>query len=139
MGLLGALANIPTEILSQGNRLFSVYAGAFAENFVAQHLVCLLGSALYYWRSPGKKAEIDFLCEINETIYPLEVKAGINPRSKSLKSYDDQFHPPVLVRSTLLNLKRQRRIVNVPLYAIFYVSQLLQGFTCDACEKQTEK
>ena len=125
VGLLGALANVPPEILSQGNRLFSTYAGAFAENFVAQHLVCLLGPALYYWRSSGKKAEIDFLCEINETIYPLEVKAGINPRSKSLKSYDDQFHPPVLVRSTLLNLKRQRRIVNVPLYAVFYISQLL--------------
>jgi predicted AAA+ superfamily ATPase len=73
---------------------------------------------LYYWRSKGGKAELDFLCEFSGGIYPLEVKAGINPRSKSLRSYDLQFSPSILARATLLNLKKDGNILNLPLYAI---------------------
>ena len=61
---------------------------------------------------------LHFLCETSGRIYPLEVKAGINPRSKSLSSYDMQFSPPVLARATLLNLKKDGKIVNLPLYAL---------------------
>jgi hypothetical protein len=46
------------------------------------------------------------------------VKSGINPRSKSLRSFDAQFAPPLLVRSTLLNLKHDARVLNVSLYAL---------------------
>ena len=49
---------------------------------------------------------------------PLEVKSGVNPRSKSLRSFDAQFAPPLLVRSTLLNLGRDARMLNIPLYAL---------------------
>ena len=51
-------------------------------------------------------------------IYPLEVKAGINPKIKSLKPYDNQFHPLILARAILLNLKHDGKICNIPLYAI---------------------
>jgi len=78
---------------------------------------------LYYWRSPGGKAELDFLCEIGPTIVPVEVKAGLSLRSKSLKSYDEQHAPPVLVRANLLNLKRDGKICNVPLYAVSWLSR----------------
>lgn len=118
IGLLGATAEVPVEILTQGDRLFSGYQGAFVENFVAQQLTAALKMNLYYWKSEGKLAELDFLCTEGENIYPLEVKAGINPKSKSLRSYDQQFHPPILLRSTLLNLKYDGKICNIPLYGI---------------------
>ena len=76
------------------------------------------GRPLHYWRSKGGKAELDFLYEFTGGIYPLEVKAGINPRSKSLRSYDMQFSPSILARATLLNLKMDGKILNLPLYAI---------------------
>jgi len=79
---------------------------------------------LYYWRSKGGKAELDFLCEFAGQICPLEVKAGINPKSKSLKSYDLQFEPALLVRTNLLNFKKDQKICNLPLYAV----SLLPGF-----------
>ena len=66
---------------------------------------------------PGK-AELDFLCEYADRIYPLEVKAGINPKSKSLKSYDLQFSPARLARTNLLNFKVDGEIYNLPLYAV---------------------
>ena len=30
----------------------------------------------------------------------------MNPKSKSLRSFDARFAPPLLIRTTLLNLKR---------------------------------
>jgi len=110
VGLLGAMSRSPVELLAHGDRLFNEYEGAFVENYVAQQLMSHSQPSLYYWRSKGGKAELDFLCEFGGRIYPLEVKAGINPRSKSLRSYDLQFAPPTLVRTTLLNFKKDGKI-----------------------------
>ena len=118
VGLLGAVAGSPVELLAQGERLFNEYEGAFVENYVAQQLVSHFQQDLYYWRSKGGKAELDFLCEFAGRICPLEVKAGINPRSKSLKSYDLQFHPARLMRTNLLNFQTDGKICNLPLYAV---------------------
>jgi len=118
IGLLGAMAGSPVELLVQGERLFNDYEGAFVENYVAQQLVSHFGQTLHYWRSKGGKGELDFLCEFAGKIYPLEVKAGINPRSKSLSSYNLQFQPERLVRTNLLNLKKDGNLINLPLYAI---------------------
>jgi predicted AAA+ superfamily ATPase len=118
VGLLGAMSRSPVELLTRADRLFNEYEGAFVENFAAQQLISHFGVPLYYWRSKGGKAELDFLCEFSGRIYPLEVKAGINPRSKSLRSYDMQFSPPVLARATLLNFKKDGKILNLPLYAL---------------------
>ena len=82
---------------------------------------------LYYWRSKGGKAELDFLCEIKGQILPLEVKAGINPKSKSLKSYDLQFNPSSLVRTNLLNLRKDGKIYNLPLYAVSLLSSMIEN------------
>ena len=126
VGLLGALAGIPVEALARGDRLFNEYRGAFVENFVAQQLTASLMMNLYYWRSEGKMAELDFLCTVGNDIIPLEVKAGINPKSKSLKSYNQQFQPPLMVRSTLLNLKCDGKICNIPLYGISCLPQIIR-------------
>ncbi len=125
VGLLGAMAQSPVELLVQGERLFNEYEGAFVENYIAQQLVSHFQQPLYYWRSKGGKAELDFLLELGDRIFPLEVKAGINPKSKSLKSYDSQFNPEFLARSNLLNLKKDGKIYNLPLYAISQISNMI--------------
>jgi hypothetical protein len=127
VGLLGAMARTPVELLVHGDRLFNEYEGAFVENYIAQQLVSHFHQPLYYWRSKGGKAELDFLWELEGRIYPLEVKAGINPKSKSLKSYDLQFNPASLARSNLLNLKKDGKIYNLPLYAVSLISALIKG------------
>jgi predicted AAA+ superfamily ATPase len=118
VGLLGTMSRTPVDLLSQGDRLFNEYDGSLVESFTSQQLAAHFEQPLYYWRSKGGKAELDFLCEFSGRIYPLEVKAGINPRSKSLRSYDMQFSPSILARATLLNLKKDGKILNLPLYAI---------------------
>jgi predicted AAA+ superfamily ATPase len=129
VGLLGAMANLSPDILTHGHRLFEEYKGAFTENYVAQQLRTFQGKELYYWKSDGGMAEVDFLCQCQNEILPLEVKAGINPRSKSLRSYDETFHPAHLVRTTLLNLRRDGRITNIPLYALSGMTRLMSLIT----------
>jgi predicted AAA+ superfamily ATPase len=125
VGLLGAMARSPVELLAQGERLFNEYEGAFVENFIAQQLISHFHQPLFYWRSKGGKAELDFLCEFGDRICPLEVKAGINPKSKSLKSYDWQFNPASLARANLLNLRKDGKIFNLPLYAVSLLSTMI--------------
>jgi len=117
VGLLGALAKIPSDILARDDRLFTEYKGAFVENYVAQQLTSHKEANLYYWKSDGL-AEVDFICEGGNHVFPLEAKAGINPRSKSLGFYAEKCNPPILSRTTLLNLKHAGNIINYPLYAI---------------------
>jgi predicted AAA+ superfamily ATPase len=119
------MAQSPVELLVHGKRLFNEYEGAFVENYIAQQLVSHFHQPLYYWRSKGGKAELDFLCEFEGRICPLEVKAGINPKSKSLKSYDLQFNPASLARTNLLNLKKDGKILNLPLYAVSLLRALI--------------
>ena len=125
VGLLGALADAPVSLLAVGMRLFNEYEGAFVENYVAQQLVAQSQQPLYYWRSKGGKAELDFLCEVEGKLCPLEVKAGINLKSKSLKSYDLQFQPDRLARTNLLNFNVGGKIINIPLYAVSLLPKLM--------------
>jgi hypothetical protein len=57
-----------------------------------------------------KMDELDVLCAIEGCIHPLEAKAGVNPKSQSLLSFDKQFNPPVLFRTPLLNLRKDGKI-----------------------------
>ena len=124
IGLLACLSRIPPGMLIDGHELFTTYHGAFVENYVAQQLAAL-GSPLYYWKSGGNGTEVDFLYEHESIVFPLEVKAGINPKSKSLLAYDKKFKPRMLVRSTLLNLIKNGRILNIPLYVVNYLDRLI--------------
>lgn len=117
IGLLGALAKIPADILVRGDRIFREFEGALVESYALQELKAAKDMDLYYWERRGT-AEVDFVCEDSESIYPLEAKAGINFRSKSLLSFDQKFNPPYLGRTTQLNLKRDGQFLNIPLYAV---------------------
>jgi hypothetical protein len=47
--------------------------------------------ALYSWKE--NTAEIDFLMEQNGSILPVEVKSGWITQAKSLKVFDNKYHP----------------------------------------------
>ena len=124
VGLLGSMSKSPVASMVDGERLFNEYGGALVENYVAQQLVAGSQRELYYWRSKGGKAEVDFLCEFEPEVIPLEVKAGINTKSKSLRSFDQQFRPSQLIRTTLRNLKKDGKTCNLPLYVVSRVREL---------------
>jgi predicted AAA+ superfamily ATPase len=87
------------------------------ESFVAQELTARLSAPLHYWTSEGR-AEVDFLVEEDGRVYPLEVKAGLATKSKSLRVYADRHAPPVSSRASLRNLRRTAGMCNYPLYLV---------------------
>lgn len=117
VGLLGAMADVAPTVMVQGDLIFHQIEGALVENYVAQQLMAHHNRDLFYWQSGGL-AEVDFVCACADHIIPLEVKAGINPKSKSLLFFMKKFDPHVAVRTTLLNMKRDAHLFNIPLYAI---------------------
>ena len=117
VGLLGALLNLSPKTIIEGNKLFTYYNGAFAENYAAQELIVNNFKELYYWTS-GNTAEVDFIVSYDDRIFPLEVKSGLNTKAKSLKIYEKKYSPEYLTRSSQRNFNQTRNICDIPLYAI---------------------
>lgn len=123
VGLLAALASISPRIMVEGDAIFREFGGMFVENYVAQQFRALFGSDLHYWTSAGS-AEMDFVCEIEGGVYPVEVTSGVNLRSKSLDSFNHKYSPQLLCRASLQNLKKDGKKANIPLYAIHLLPTL---------------
>lgn len=116
VGLLSAMSKIPAKSLTDGYQLLKEFNGALTENFVAQSLA-KQQHPLYYWTSAGS-AEVDFIVEYELNLYPLEVKAGLSRKKKSLIVYGERYQPKRLIRTTSMNLKQDGNICNIPLYLI---------------------
>ena len=122
MGLLGAMSKLDPRIILEGDQLFQEFKGALTENYVATELHGVRFDGTYYWSSEGI-AEVDFLVSEEQQIFPLEVKAGISKRKKSLLVYDAKFsnektHSLVLSRTSLMNFAHDGKVVKCPLYAV---------------------
>lgn len=118
IGLLGTMSRIPLKSILDEHKLFTEFKGALTENFVAQQLIVHGHDRLYYWTSDGI-AEVDFIIDEDLSLFPLEVKSGTNvSHKKSLMLYAEKYNPPILSRTSLLNLSLDGNLINYPLYAI---------------------
>lgn len=125
VGLLGSMSRLPPKVILEGDRLFQEFAGALAENYVAQSLVASNTQAgLYYWTSEGI-AELDFVTLIGGSVVPLEVKAGVGRGKKSLLVFQKKYKPQKICRASLRNLKRDGNFINIPLYLVGQMGHLL--------------
>jgi predicted AAA+ superfamily ATPase len=119
VGLCGASQDIHIDDIISDNPLLDNFKGGMTENYVFNQLNAN-GLPLYYWTS-GSQAEIDFISRLESNIIPIEVKAKINNRSKSLKTYCDRFSPPYSIRISQKNFGFENGIKSVPLYAVFCI------------------
>jgi uncharacterized protein len=85
-GLLGAMNQTPHGILFKDNALFSEYNGALLENYVCTELVKATNTIPHYWVS-NSEAEVDFVVDKVGEVIPIEVKAGLDRTTKSIRSY----------------------------------------------------
>ncbi len=127
IGLLGAATGLEPYALVEGDRLFTEYKGAYAEQFVCQQLVSN-GMLPYYWSADGKqkKGEVDFLVETAGRPFPVEVKADENIAGGSLAAFVRNYGLEKAVRFSLRGLKEQDWLINVPLYAANALRNILK-------------
>ena len=118
VGLLGAMSSLDPKDVVDGNKVFTEFKGALAEQYVCQQLVSECGLAPYYWSAENSIGEIDFLVQDGGNVFAMEVKAEENLRAKSLRAFK-YAHPEVkAVRFSLSGYREQEWMRNVPLYAI---------------------
>lgn len=123
VGLMGAQAELDPQTILDGDRLFTEFKGALTEQFVCQELQCA-GYSPTYWSAEKGQAETDFAISIGGRVAPIEVKAGLNLKSKSLKVAMEKFGLERGVRTSLAGYRDDGRLVNVPLWAISQVGKL---------------
>ncbi len=120
VGLMGAMALAsPDEMLVKDN-VFSIFKGAFTENYVLTQLKSIDGVHTYYYSKPNSTLEIDFLCQIDGNIVPIEVKAEVNVKAKSLATFS-KTHSTRVAQSLRFSMQPhidQGWMQNVPLYAV---------------------
>lgn len=117
VGLLGALSQIDQASIVNGNAIFEEFKGALTEQYVCQQLVAM-GRRPYYWSANNSSGEIDFVVQQGSSVYPIEVKAEENLRSKSLSEFNKAHKSMNCRRFSLSGYRQQDWMMNVPLYAI---------------------
>ena len=127
VGLLGCMAGLRQRTLLDGNNLFSEFKGALTEQYVCQQLKTIEDLGVYYYTNDRGSCEVDFVIDTGELIVPVEVKAEVNLRAKSLKTYQEKFLPEVSVRTSMADFKKEDWLVNLPLYAIENVIGTVDG------------
>lgn len=115
MGILRKLAEMEPSIYYLESPMFSEFKGALAENSVLHSLISQYGNSFRYWTSEFK-AEVDFLIADNCDVFPVEVKADTNITGKSIVQYEKEFHPKLRLRYSMLNLKMDGNMLNIPLF-----------------------
>lgn len=118
VGLLGCMAGLHQHTLINGNELFVEFKGALTEQYVCQQLKTVEDTGLYYYTNDKGSCEVDFVVDTGKHIIPVEVKAQLNLRAKSLKVYREKFSPEISVRTSMSDYKKDDGLTSLPLYAI---------------------
>jgi hypothetical protein len=118
IGLFSAMAALNESVLFDDENIFSLMDGALTEQFILQELKAIENLSLFYYASERGNAEIDFAVKKKNEIIPIEVKANINPKAKSLKIYMEKFKPKTAIRASLADYSKNETLLDVPLYAV---------------------
>lgn len=124
VGLLSCMTGIRQNILLDGNDMFVEFKGALTEQYVMQQLATISDISMYYYTNDRSSAEIDFLIDNGETVIPVEVKAEVNLKAKSLKTYYEKYQPKISVRTSMADYKKEDWLVNLPLYAVSEINAI---------------
>jgi uncharacterized protein len=102
----------------------AINKGHIAELHVGLELLkvesCYQKTDLYYWQRDAKnsQAEVDYVCQFNNAIVPVEVKAGTKGSMQSIYLFLKEKNLLQGFRISLENFSRMEQITILPIYAI---------------------
>ena len=118
VGLFACMVGVSEQVLLDGSSLFVEFKGALSEQYVCQQLKTIEDLGVYYYTNDRGSCEIDFVAAAKDKVVPVEVKAEINLKAKSLKTFQEKYDPKLSIRVSLADYKKEDRLLNLPLYAI---------------------
>lgn len=123
VGLLRKMANLDSRIVVEGNKLFEEFKGAFTENYVLNMLCTIFDAVPNYFSFD--RHEVDFVIQYKNKIIPIEVKASKLTNNISLTRYNEKFNNDLSIRFSMNNLKKDGKILNIPLFLIEYMDKFI--------------
>ncbi|MCK5132174.1 MAG: ATP-binding protein [Candidatus Sabulitectum sp.] len=147
-GLVNHMCGVTRISLEELQTVSFINRGKITEQFIAQHL-CSMGrtsgfKSLTYWLREGRtaNAEVDFLIQLDQSIVPVEVKAGKSGSLKSLLQFVSQkkctravrfdLNPPSLqhishgLAQAGATVQVECDLLSLPLYLIEQLPRLFQ-------------
>jgi len=110
----------------------AINKGNIAELFVGLELLkaesCYQKTDLFYWQREAKnsQAEVDYVCQFNNAIVPVEVKAGTKGSMQSLYLFLKEKKLSFGFRLSLENFSKMEQINILPVYAVSNLADNLQ-------------
>jgi predicted AAA+ superfamily ATPase len=114
-GLLGAMLHLDPATIYQYD--FGQFKGFMAKNMVLNELLCSGAGPIYSWR--GTSSEIEFLLSHGNQIIPVEVKAGLNTKAKSMQVFRGKYAPE---RAVLFSAQGTHQFDHGLLHAPLYLA-----------------
>ncbi|MCQ2289326.1 MAG: DUF4143 domain-containing protein [Muribaculaceae bacterium] len=116
VGLMGAMGDVPANQIITGESIFKEYKGAFTEVYVESQLATT-DIPVYYHSVNSSRIELDFVIQLSDNVYPVEVKAEENVKAKSMKIFINNNPELKGIRLSMKNHENQSWLENIPLFA----------------------
>lgn len=126
IGLLGCLSKTPVEVFLNDNPLYIEFKGTMAEQFVCQEIISNTKTDIAYYTNSNSTMEIDFICQENSHLIPVEVKSGKNTKSVSLKNFAEENSLGISLRLSLNKYTVNDRITDLPLYCACEIEEFFK-------------
>ena len=126
VGLLGAMADLDSKTILEGNDIFEEFKGSLTEPYVLCQLKECTELNVFYWSSEKGIAEIDFIVQIGKNNVPIEVKSNENLQAKSLKSFVEKYNTKINIRTSMANFRVEEWLTNIPLYSIGNIERIIK-------------
>ncbi len=119
IGLLGAMSNLKTKTLVNGDKLFEEFKGALTEQYTFQQLLLKEEFTINYFPFDNGRYELDFIIENEDgELIPIEVKSGKNLNAPSFKIFCQRERPKIAIKTSMTNYHEETWMTNLPLYAL---------------------
>ena len=117
-GLLCAIYGFETRKAILNDEIKGNAKGGIYENIIAE---CLIknGYKLYYYK-PDDDHELEFLIEKNNSVVPIEVKAG-NTSTVSLNRFINDYNPSVAYKLISGNIGKVEEKLSLPHYMVMFI------------------
>ncbi|OGS27828.1 MAG: hypothetical protein A2297_06765 [Elusimicrobia bacterium RIFOXYB2_FULL_48_7] len=131
IGLLQNACGLQAKLLMDTD-IMQINSGAAAEQFVGQELCAYedryMDRRLFFWARDKRNssAEVDYVCDIDSRIIPVEVKAGKSGSLKSLKIFLEEKKTPFGIRFAMDKLSFYDKVLTIPMYMIEQMHRLVR-------------
>lgn len=124
IGLLRSKTGIDSKLAVTKDEIYGEYKGALTENYCLNHLKIIYNQFIFYHTFDSY--EIDYVIQTKNEIIPIEVKAGRKINNTSLNQYNKKYNPKLRIRFSMQNLSLDGNLLNVPLFMIEYLPELIE-------------